>query len=88
MERDWVVYVLKCRGGELYTGCTVDLERRVAQHNQGTGSKYTRSRRPVSLVYSEPCGSRSRALKRELEIKQMSRREKVRLVQTASATSE
>ncbi|MDA4134476.1 MAG: GIY-YIG nuclease family protein [Thaumarchaeota archaeon] len=83
----WQVYMVRCRTGELYTGCTVDLERRIEQHNSGSGSKFTRSRRPVVLVFSEECESRSSALKREIQIKRMSRAQKVRLAQTASATS-
>lgn len=76
----WVVYVLRCRTGQLYTGCTTDLERRVREHNSGKGSKFTRSRLPVTLVYSEAVGSRSKALRRELAIKAMRRSEKLRLV--------
>jgi putative endonuclease len=83
----WHVYIVKCSTGEFYTGCTLDLERRVEQHNSGSGSKFTRSRRPVVLVYHEQCGSRSSALKRENQIKKMRRVEKVRLAQTASTTS-
>ncbi len=83
----WQVYMVRCRTGELYTGCTVDLERRIEQHNSGSGSKFTRSRRPVVLVFSEECESRSSALKREIQIKRMSRAQKVRLAQTATATS-
>jgi len=83
----WQVYMVRCGTGELYTGCTVDLKRRVEQHNSGSGSKFTRSRRPVVLVYREECESRSSALKRESQIKRMSRAQKVKLAQTASATS-
>jgi putative endonuclease len=83
----WEVYIVRCTTGELYTGCTVNLKRRVAQHNRGWGSKFTRARRPVVLVYHELCGSRSSALKREIQIKRMSRAGKLRLAQTASATT-
>jgi predicted GIY-YIG superfamily endonuclease len=84
----WVVYVLRCRTGQLYTGCTTDLRRRVREHNSGTGSKFTRSRLPVSVVYKEELGSRSEALRRERAIKAMKRREKLRLVgHAALATS-
>lgn len=82
----WEVYIVRCRTGEFYTGCTVDLDRRVERHNSGSGSKFTRSRRPVVLVYHEMCADRSSALKRENQIKRMSRAEKVRLAQTATAT--
>jgi putative endonuclease len=80
----WVVYVLRCRTGELYTGCTTDLERRVREHNAGTGSKFTRSRLPVAVVYSEELGGRPEALRRERAIKAMRRREKLRLVGQAA----
>jgi len=76
----WVVYVLRCRTGQLYTGCTTDLERRVREHNLGIGSRFTRSRLPVVLVYKEEVPSRSEALRRERAIKGMSRSEKLRLV--------
>jgi len=66
-----------CRTGELYTGCTSDLDRRMGQHNRGVASKFTRSRRPVTLVYKEPCKDRPAALKREYQIKRMSRAEKI-----------
>ena len=72
----WVVYVLRCRTGELYTGVTTDVERRLDQHNRGVGAKFTRGRRPVTLVHIERAGSHSDALKRERAIKAMSRAEK------------
>jgi len=79
---------LRCRTGQLYTGCTTDIDRRLRQHNSGVGSKFTRSRRPVALVYKETLRSRSQALRRELAIKGMRRREKMVLVgQTAFAAS-
>jgi putative endonuclease len=80
--------VVRCSTGELYTGCTVDLERRIKQHNAGVGSKFTRARRPVTLVYQEGCEDRSAALRRERQIKGMRRVEKISLTQTASATRE
>ena len=84
----WTVYVLRCKTGELYTGCTTDLERRVREHNSGSGSKFTRSRLPVAVVYKEELGSRSAALRRERAIKAMRRSEKLVLVgHTALATS-
>jgi len=69
--------MVKCRTGHFYTGITVDIDRRVKEHNRGVGSKFTRSRRPVTLVYVERCGDRTAALKRERQIKKMSRAEKV-----------
>ncbi|MGC1453681.1 MAG: GIY-YIG nuclease family protein [Nitrospirota bacterium] len=73
----WSLYTLKCRDGTLYTGITTDLSRRVRQHNDGTASRYTRSRLPVKLIFSEPCRGRSQALKREYAMKQLSRKEKI-----------
>ena len=72
-----MLYILKCRDGTLYTGITNDLPRRVTQHNKGTASRYTRSRLPVRLMFSEPCRNRSQALKKEYATKQLSRKEKI-----------
>ncbi|MDG6914407.1 MAG: GIY-YIG nuclease family protein [Nitrososphaerota archaeon] len=78
--------MLRCRTGELYTGSTRDMERRLKEHSSGRGSRFTRSRRPVVLVYMEEQGSRSEALRREIAIKAMARKEKLLLVaQTALA---
>lgn len=74
------VYVLKCADGSLYTGYTTDVERRVREHNDGEGAKYTRGRTPVELRHTESFDSRSAALSREHEIKQLSRGAKERLV--------
>lgn len=79
----WFVYLLRCEDRSLYTGITNDLQRRFQQHNAGTASRYTRSRLPVVLVYQETQASRSLALKRELAIKRLSRKEKNSLVQSA-----
>ncbi len=79
-EVPWYCYVVRCRDGSLYTGITTDIERRVAAHNEGTGAKYTRSRRPVTLVWSEPFDSKSDALKRELEVKRWRKSKKERLI--------
>jgi putative endonuclease len=73
------VYVLECDDGTFYTGYTTDPERRVAEHEAGEGAKYTRGRGPVELVYTEQCASRSAALSREHEIKQLSHAEKAAL---------
>jgi predicted GIY-YIG superfamily endonuclease len=72
----WLLYVLKCRDNTLYTGITIDVSRRVQQHNSGTASRYTRSRLPVMLIFSEPCRSRSQALKKEYAMKRLSRKKK------------
>ena len=77
--RSYWVYMLRCSDGSLYTGYTVDLRRRLASHRSGRGSKYTRSRLPVALAYSERAPSLSLALKRENEIKKLSRSRKLLL---------
>lgn len=74
------VYIVRCADGSLYTGIAKDVEKRIAQHNAGKGSKYCRSRRPVELVYTEACESVSLALRRELEIKSLDRAAKERLI--------
>ena len=79
----WFVYVLRCADDSLYTGITNDVRRRCAQHNAGTASRYTRGRRPTCLAYQEAHASRSLALKREIAIKALSRREKESLIQSA-----
>lgn len=79
----WFVYILRCADHSLYTGITTDLTRRCQQHNAGTGARYTRSRLPVSIEYHETQASRSAALKRELEIKAMSRPAKEALISSA-----
>jgi predicted GIY-YIG superfamily endonuclease len=76
----WFVYLVRCGDDSLYTGITTDVEARVAVHNDGRGARYTRSRRPVTLVYVERRRSRSSALKRELAIKALARAQKVALI--------
>ena len=80
-DKTWFVYILRCADDTLYTGITNDLTRRLEKHNAGTASRYTRSRLPVALVYQEVQASRSDALKRELAIKALSRRQKEELIQ-------
>jgi len=75
------VYVVECADGSLYTGYTTDVERRIGEHNAGDGAKYTRSRLPVELRYTESFASRSAAMSREYAIKGLSRTEKERLVE-------
>ena len=75
------VYLLRCADGSLYCGWTNDLRRRLAAHNAGTGGKYTRSRRPVELVYWEHFATREEAMRREWHIKRLSRAEKLALIQ-------
>ena len=76
----WIVYILQCADGTLYTGITNDIDRRMAEHEVGQGAKYTRGRGPFQLVYSETCKDRGFASKRELEIKSLNRDQKLRLV--------
>ncbi len=68
--------MLVCKDGSIYTGVTTDIARRVKQHNDGVGARYTRSRRPVRLAFSESCADRGDALRRELALKALSRSEK------------
>jgi len=76
----WQVYILKCKDKSLYTGITNDIQKRLIDHRSGRGSKYVRSRLPVSVVHSEKYPSRSKALKREAEIKRMTRQQKLMLI--------
>lgn len=78
------VYILRCADGSLYTGYTVALEARVATHNAGKGAAYTRSRRPVVLVYAERFDTRSAAMRREIELKRWPRLRKLALIAEAS----
>src|SRR5258706_109645 len=76
----WFLYILRCSDGSLYTGITKDVKRRRQQHNAGTASRYTRSRRPVKMIYQETHPDQSSALKREAAIKAMNRREKLTMI--------
>lgn len=73
-------YILECKDGTYYTGWTNNLERRIEAHNNGQGAKYTRARRPVSLVYHEEFETKEEAMRREYAIKHMSREEKRKLI--------
>ena len=84
LETEWFVYIVQCRDGSFYTGITTNLEKRVQDHNTGSaGAKYTRSRRPVRLVYHEAAVSRSAAARREFQVKQMTPAGKLQLMRTA-----
>ena len=76
----YLVYILRCGDGTLYTGCTNDLPRRIRAHQSGRGAKYTRSRLPVELVYQEAVPDRSAALRREAAIKRLDRVRKLALI--------
>ncbi len=73
-------YIVRCADGSLYTGWTDDLEKRVAAHNAGKGAKYTRSRRPVELVYAETFSDAREAMSREWHIKHLTRAQKIALI--------
>ncbi|MDE6087856.1 MAG: GIY-YIG nuclease family protein [Oscillospiraceae bacterium] len=81
---EFYVYILECADGSLYTGYTNDLQKRIQTHNAGKGAKYTRSRLPVKLVYSEIYKDKTSALRREYAIKQFTRAQKLFLIQNAS----
>lgn len=80
MAESWKLYILRCGDGSLYTGITTDVQRRLECHRSGKGAKYTRGRGPLTLVYQENCGDHSRALRRELEIKALTREKKEQLL--------
>lgn len=80
VENSWYLYILRCKDNTLYTGITTDVEKRLKAHRCGKGAKYTRGRTPLELVYREVCESHSDALKRELEIKSLTRQEKEKLI--------
>ncbi|MEM7291910.1 MAG: GIY-YIG nuclease family protein [Pseudomonadota bacterium] len=84
---NWFVYILRCADNSLYTGVTTDVERRLAEHNDDNrlGARYTRARRPVSLIYQEAQPNRSAACRREAEIRKLTKREKETLVKNGQA---
>jgi len=87
MDKQWLVYILKCGDGTLYTGITDDLPHRLEMHRAGKGAKYTRGRSPLTLVYQEDAESYSEALKREYRIKQLSRVEKQKMIEAYNKTA-
>ena len=72
----YTVYILLCGDNSLYTGITTDIKRRLLEHKEGKGSKYTHARKAVKIVYSKKCKNKSQALKLEAKIKQLTRKEK------------
>tara|TARA_Y100001970_G_C14043592_1_gene755122 strand:+ start:643 stop:894 length:252 start_codon:yes stop_codon:yes gene_type:complete len=81
MENKWYVYIVECADGSLYTGITTSIQRRILEHNYSfKAAKYTRSRRPVRLVYKKECENRSEASKEEYRIKRLKRSEKLKLI--------
>ena len=81
MEKQWLVYILECGDGTLYTGITDDLPHRLEMHRAGKGAKYTRGRSPLTLVFQDSAESYSDALKREYRIKQLPRTEKLKMIE-------
>jgi putative endonuclease len=78
--KEWSLYILKCSDGTFYTGISNNLERRLKMHQSGKASRYTRTRGPVEMLYSETCGNRSSALIRECEVKEWPRAKKEKLI--------
>ncbi len=76
----WLVYMLECSDNSIYTGITNNLENRLKKHQSGDGAKYLRGRLPIKIIYRELFINRSEATKREISIKKMSKKEKVRLI--------
>lgn len=77
---EWYLYMVRCRDGSLYTGVATDVERRLAQHRAGTGSRYLRGRGPLELVFQRQAGGRSEALRLEARVKRLSRARKEKLL--------
>ena len=78
-------YIVKCSDGSLYTGWTNNLEKRIKDHNAGRGAKYTKARRPVVLVHKEEFPTKQEAMKREWEIKRLSRKEKLSMFENSKS---
>lgn len=81
-------YIVECSDGTLYTGWTNNLEKRLEAHNAGKGAKYTKTRRPVKLVYQEQFETKEEAMSREYHIKQLSRKEKMKLMKEKNEVNE
>jgi len=80
VDKNHCCYIVECRGGELYCGYSNNVEKRVDAHNKKRGAKYTKTRLPVKLVYTECFDSKSEAMKREYQIKQLTRQQKLKLI--------
>ena len=88
MEKQWVVYIIQCKDDSLYTGITDRLPQRLAAHRAGKGAKYTKGRSPLILRYLEDCVDHSAALKREIQIKKLTKKQKWELCQSAPKSLE
>lgn len=84
----WIIYILRCSDSSLYIGITNDLNKRIARHNSGDGAKYTRYRRPVTLVWKQEIASESDARKRELQLKGWTKLKKENLIQFGHSLGE
>lgn len=84
----WFVYILRCADDSLYTGITIDVDRRLDEHNtcNNKAARYTRARRPVRLVYQQVCEDRASASRREYQLKKLSRKQKLTLLETSNRT--
>ncbi|WP_316369003.1 GIY-YIG nuclease family protein [Candidatus Thiodiazotropha sp. CDECU1] len=87
-HQSWYVYIVQCADRTLYTGITKDIDKRVTQHNSGSGAKYTRGRVPVELVFAEGMESHGDALRREYEIKRMSLAGKRKIIEVSRTEKE
>lgn len=85
-KKDWTVYILRCGDGSLYTGITKDVQVRLKQHSEGRGATYTRTRRPVTLLYQQQGLTHSEALIREAQIKAMPRSKKEEIIGNGSSS--
>ena len=85
--KEWVLYILECADGSLYTGITTELAKRIKRHNEGRAAKYTRTRKPVKLIYNEAFCTESEARKREIGIKKLSRANKLKMIRRFSLAS-
>jgi len=81
-EKTWFLYLIRCNNGRLYTGISTDVQRRLAEHEAGKGAKFLRGKGPLAVVFQQPAGSRSEALKAEAALKKLSRTDKEAVVQT------
>ena len=78
--KNWYIYIIECSDQRLYTGITNGIKQHINAHNQGVGAKFTKGRAPVKLKYNEQYNSRSQALKREIQIKSLTRKQKLDII--------
>ena len=76
----WILYIVKCSDGSLYTGISTNLKQRLKRHNEGRATKYTCDKKPVTLLYSEKLSSEGKARRREIQVKKLSRVNKLKLI--------